>query len=58
MDRMETNHAWESRLKFKEQTVEERYGLPENFLEVEVVDPQTLGQGRSRYTTYEIRVTV
>jgi len=32
--------AWnkDSRPNFKEQTVDERYGLPENFLEIEVRD--------------------
>ncbi|KAI7862745.1 sorting nexin-3 [Spinellus fusiger] len=38
----------------REQTVEERYGIPENFLEVEVKNPQTHGFGRKMYTDYEI----
>lgn len=45
-----------SRLQFKEQTVDERYGLPENFLEIEVRDPRFHGEGRSRYVDYEIHV--
>ena len=28
----------------REQTVEERYGIPENFLEIEVKNPQTHGK--------------
>ncbi|KAI7865716.1 sorting nexin-3 [Spinellus fusiger] len=38
----------------REQTIEERYGIPENFLEVDVRDPQTHGLGRKVYTDYEI----
>ena len=45
-------------MNYKEQSVDERYGLPENFLEVEVINPITLGEGRKRFTTFEIRVTV
>ncbi|KAI8613996.1 sorting nexin-3, partial [Chytriomyces sp. MP71] len=36
------------------QTAEERYGVPENFLEVEVRNPQIQGTGRSQYVDYEI----
>lgn len=32
-----------SRLGAREQTDEERYGIPENFLEIEVKNPQTHG---------------
>jgi len=38
----------------REQTIEERYGIPENFLEIEVKNPQTHGYGRKMYTDYEI----
>ncbi|KAL1931282.1 hypothetical protein VTP01DRAFT_10419 [Rhizomucor pusillus] len=38
----------------REQTVEERYGIPENFLEIEVRNPQTHGFGRKMFTDYEI----
>ncbi|KAJ1724716.1 Sorting nexin-3 [Coemansia erecta] len=37
-----------------EQTAEELYGEPENFLEVEVRNPQTHEFGRKTYTDYEI----
>ncbi|CAJ0767168.1 2139_t:CDS:1, partial [Entrophospora sp. SA101] len=30
-----------SRLQMKEQTIDEIYGIPENFLEIEVRNPQT-----------------
>ncbi|CAO3690671.1 unnamed protein product [Rhizopus stolonifer] len=38
----------------RDQTVEERYGIPENFLEIEVKNPQTHDFGRKMYTDYEI----
>ncbi|SAM07291.1 hypothetical protein [Absidia glauca] len=38
----------------REQTVEERYGAPENFLEIEVRNPTTHGFGRKMFTDYEI----
>ncbi|CAG8586379.1 6969_t:CDS:2 [Paraglomus brasilianum] len=43
-----------SRLQIKEQSIEEMYGVPENFLEIEVRNPQTHGFGRKMYTDYEI----
>lgn len=47
------------RLAAREQTVEDAYGLPENFLEVEVTDPQTHGDAKqpaSQFTDYLITV--
>ncbi|KAJ1731344.1 Sorting nexin-3 [Coemansia biformis] len=38
----------------REQTAEEQYGAPENFLEIEVKNPMTHGSGRKMYTDYEI----
>ncbi|KAL1925615.1 uncharacterized protein VTP21DRAFT_498 [Calcarisporiella thermophila] len=43
-----------SRLEFKEQSAEDMYGAPENFLEIEVRNPVTHGFGRNMYTDYEI----
>ncbi|KAL2912387.1 Sorting nexin-3 [Polyrhizophydium stewartii] len=40
--------------EFREQTAEERYGIPENFLEIEVRDPQLHEGGRSKFVDYEI----
>ncbi|KAL1915513.1 uncharacterized protein VTP21DRAFT_6637 [Calcarisporiella thermophila] len=42
------------RLQSKEQSVEDMYGAPENFLEIEVRNPVTHGFGRKMYTDYEI----
>ncbi|RMY81341.1 hypothetical protein D0861_08347 [Hortaea werneckii] len=42
------------------QSFEEIYGIPENFLEIEVTDPQThqpTASPSSRYTTYLIRLS-
>ncbi|XP_030627386.1 sorting nexin-3 isoform X2 [Chanos chanos] len=44
------------RLYSKPQNLNDAYGPPSNFLEIDVGDPQTVGVGRSRYTTYEIRL--
>ncbi|KAL9082598.1 MAG: hypothetical protein Q9165_008849 [Trypethelium subeluteriae] len=38
----------------RQQSFEEIYGPPENFLELEVKHPQTHGFGRKMYTDYEI----
>ncbi|KAJ3144360.1 Sorting nexin-3, partial [Irineochytrium annulatum] len=43
-----------SKIDFREQTAEERYGAPENFLEIEVRNPEIQGSGRSKYVDYEI----
>ncbi|KAJ1964583.1 Sorting nexin-3 [Dipsacomyces acuminosporus] len=43
-----------TRLATREQTAEELYGEPENFLEVEIRNPQTHGIGRKMFTDYEI----
>ncbi|KAJ3287467.1 sorting nexin-3 [Rhizoclosmatium globosum] len=49
-------HLGLSKIDFREQTAEERYGVPENFLEVEVRNPQIQGTGRSQFVDYEIVV--
>ncbi|KAI8901650.1 sorting nexin-3 [Globomyces pollinis-pini] len=36
-----------------EQSAEDRYGVPENFLEIEVLDPQVRGD-KNKYIDYEI----
>ncbi|KAJ1985509.1 Sorting nexin-3 [Dimargaris cristalligena] len=43
-----------TRLETREQSIDEIYGIPENFLEIEVRNPQTHGFGRKMYTDYEI----
>nr|XP_005900894.1 PREDICTED: sorting nexin-12 isoform X3 [Bos mutus] len=32
------------------------YGPPSNFLEIDIFNPQTVGVGRARFTTYEVRM--
>jgi sorting nexin-3/12 len=42
-------------LDFKQQTAEEKYGIPEDFLEVEVVNPKVQNEFTSqKYVDYEI----
>jgi sorting nexin-3/12 len=43
-----------TRLPVKQQSMDDAYGIPENFLEVEVSDPQTRGVGKFMYTDYKI----
>ncbi|XP_030621918.1 sorting nexin-12-like isoform X3 [Chanos chanos] len=43
------------RLNSKPQDLSDAYGPPSNFLEIDVFDPQTVGVGRNRFTTYEVR---
>eukprot|EP00123_Amoebidium_parasiticum_P000970 comp11931_c0_seq1/m.6596 comp11931_c0_seq1/g.6596 ORF comp11931_c0_seq1/g.6596 comp11931_c0_seq1/m.6596 type:complete len:160 (-) comp11931_c0_seq1:256-735(-) len=44
------------RMSFNRQSVEDSYAEPANFLEIDVVNPQTYGEGRNRYTDYEVRM--
>ncbi|XP_041656760.1 sorting nexin-12 isoform X2 [Cheilinus undulatus] len=44
------------RLHSKPQDLNDAYGPPSNFLEIDVYDPQIVGVGRNRYTTYEVRM--
>ncbi|NP_001279097.1 sorting nexin-3 [Callorhinchus milii] len=44
------------RLLAKPQNLKDAYGPPSNFLEIDVSNPQTVGIGRYRYTTYEVRI--
>ncbi|KJE98162.1 sorting nexin [Capsaspora owczarzaki ATCC 30864] len=45
-----------ARVAMNRQGVEDAYAEPMNFLEIDVLDPQTHGLGRARYTDYEIRL--
>jgi len=47
-----------SRLGAREQTDEERYGIPENFLEIEVKNPQTHGMTHDALSLRTIAVRV
>ncbi|XP_071383000.1 sorting nexin-3 isoform X2 [Centroberyx affinis] len=44
------------RLFTKPQNLHDAYGPPSNFLEIDVSNPETVGVGRARFTTYEIRL--
>ena len=46
------------RLNPKEQTLAEAYDLPANFLEIDVLNPETHGVANKRYTDYEVRLKV
>lgn len=47
-----------TRLSFVKQSIEDSYAEPANFLEIDVLNPQTYGDGRNRYTDYEVRLRV
>ncbi|KAM8847491.1 sorting nexin-3 [Synchiropus splendidus] len=44
------------RLFTKPQNLNDAYGPPSNFLEIDVSNPETIGVGRGRFTTYEVRL--
>lgn len=46
------------RLFSKPQNLNDAYGPPSNFLEIDVGSPETVGVGRNRHTTYEVRLKV
>lgn len=46
------------RLNAKPQDLTDAYGPPSNFLEIDIFNPQTVGMGRARYTSYELRMRV
>jgi len=49
MDRFSAVRPYDiSKVDFHEQSAEERYGIPENFLEIEVRSPITHGFGRKQ----------
>lgn len=45
-----------ARIASKKQTLDDAYAAPANFLEIDVVNPQTHGIGKKRYTDYEVRM--
>ncbi|CAF3437564.1 unnamed protein product [Rotaria sp. Silwood1] len=45
-----------ARLPSRPISLEDRYDPPANFLEIEVLNPETHGFGNKRYTDYEIRM--
>jgi sorting nexin-3/12 len=46
-----------SRLQVREQTIDEIYGVPENFLEIEVKNPQTHGINIILYSQLTLLIT-
>ena len=47
-----------SRLQPKPQNIKDAYEVPDNFLEIDVCNPQTHGVGKKRYSDYEVRMKV
>eukprot|EP00124_Ichthyophonus_hoferi_P004868 Ihof_evm4s597 gene=Ihof_evmTU4s597 len=45
------------RMAMNRQTVEDSYAVPADFLEIEVKNPRTYGEGRNRYTDYEVAMS-
>lgn len=45
-----------ARISTKKQTLDDAYAPPANFLEIDVVNSQTHGVGKKRYTDYEVRM--
>lgn len=52
------NNGATAKIPVKKQTLEDAYSPPANFLEIDVIDPQTHGVGKKRYTDYEVRMKV
>lgn len=47
------------RLATKKQSLDDMYSVPANFLEIDVINPQTtIIAGKKKYTDYEIRMRV
>ena len=46
------------RLGVKKQTLDDAYAAPANFLEIDVINPETHGVAKKRYTDYEVRMKV
>lgn len=42
----------------KAQTLDDAYAAPANFLEIDVVNPETHGTASKRFTDYEVRMRV
>jgi sorting nexin-3/12 len=47
-----------ARLQIRPQTLPEAYDPPANVLEVDVVNPETHGVAKNRYTDYEVKLKV
>lgn len=47
-----------ARIQPRKQDLEDAYAPPANFLEIDVLNPETHGVGNKRYTDYELRMRV
>lgn len=47
-----------ARIQPRKQDLEDAYAPPANFLELDVLNPETHGVGNKRYTDYELRMRV
>lgn len=45
-----------ARISTKKQTLDDAYAPPANFLEIDILNPETHGVGKKRYTDYEVRM--
>jgi sorting nexin-3/12 len=45
-----------ARIQPKKQTLDDAYAPPANFLEIDLVNPETHGIGNKRYTDYELKM--
>ncbi|XP_071957283.1 sorting nexin-12-like [Antedon mediterranea] len=52
----ETRETGTKRLNVKKQTLDDAYAAPANFLEIDIVNPETHGFAKNRYTDYEVRM--
>ena len=55
---MASTAAATARISSKKQTLDDAYAPPANFLEIDVLNPETHGIGKKRYTDYEVRMRV
>lgn len=46
------------RLATKKQSLDDMYSVPANFLDIDVINPQTIVTGKKKFTDYEIRMRV
>ena len=47
-----------ARISSKKQTLDDAYAPPANFLEIDILNPETHGVAKKRYTDYEVRMRV
>ena len=55
---MATTASATARIQAKKQTLDDAYAPPANFLEIDVIAPETHGVGKKRYTDYEVHMRV